>query len=70
LIAGLDQLFVRAVLRGRGVVDAQALPDRVDVLVVLGLVDPVDAHLRPLTPDVLGRADAVHVVDDRAATER
>ena len=31
---------------------------------------PLDAHARPLLADRLGRADAVHVVDDGAAAER
>ena len=35
-----------------------------------GSVDPLEAHRLPLRADALGCADAVHVVDDRAAAER
>ena len=61
---------MRAVLRGRRVVDRQAVPDRVDVAVVVRRVETVHSHRRPFAPNPVGGADAVHVVDNRAAAQR
>jgi hypothetical protein len=43
-----DQLAVGAVLRGNLGVDAEPLPDRVEVRVEVRPVEPVEAHRRPL----------------------
>src|SRR5207248_8806222 len=66
----LDHLAVRVVQRGGFHVHLQPLPDGVDVLRVLELVDALHPALGPLLADVLRRTDAVHVVDDRPTAQR
>ncbi len=66
------QALVGGVLGRRLGVGVDPLQHRADVVAAVRLVvvEADDAVLRPLGDDVLGRRDAVHVVDDGAAAER